>query len=276
VTQFEGIEYYYQENKRQGGARNLGLKYAKGEYIASLDSDDIWNENFLEVAVAGLEKHQADFVFLNWEQTCENQKSASHWERCSVLKKYVNRSSESGFTLNAHETRELFIELCPAPTSSLLIKRSSIISAWNEEMKIADDWYLLLEMILTKPCRTAFNLSSYWIKKIHGGNIYHGREPLEILRDLGLHDEQLIARDFKENLTSAEKRIFKKRQVTYHLNYGRLAWRRNGSSLESLQFILSAFKLAPVGSFFCLLQMSFNSLKNRLHIIQENRKPSHE
>ncbi len=29
------IEYYYQENKGQGAARNLGLQYARGEFIAT-------------------------------------------------------------------------------------------------------------------------------------------------------------------------------------------------------------------------------------------------
>ena len=274
VAQFENVEYYRQENKGQAAARNLGLSHAKGEYIASLDSDDIWNKDFLASAVGALERYEADFVFLNWTAISENKRAVSDWEESGKWRKYSANKDGEWTVLNAKEIREVYLELCPAPSSALLVRRSSFVSGWNEQMKIADDWYLILEMVLTKPCRAAFTLSTYWTKHIHSSNIYHGREEFEIVRDLGLHDEALFARSFQEQLTSAEKADLQRRLAASHFNFGRLSRKRDGLSLKVLSSIATAFKLAPASSVVFTVQWSFNSLKNHFRAARnKDKKP---
>lgn len=49
------VRYIWQENKGLPGARNTGIKAAKGAFIALLDSDDTWLPEFLATTVARLE-----------------------------------------------------------------------------------------------------------------------------------------------------------------------------------------------------------------------------
>ena len=53
------IQYIYQENSGHPGmARNSGLKKAHGDYIAFLDSDDIWQPEKIEKQIALISDEQ--------------------------------------------------------------------------------------------------------------------------------------------------------------------------------------------------------------------------
>lgn len=56
------IRLIHQENKGLSGARNTGLKEAKGDYVFYLDSDDKLVSNALELLLDAAEKHHADVV----------------------------------------------------------------------------------------------------------------------------------------------------------------------------------------------------------------------
>ena len=75
------IRYIYQENHGLGSVRNIGLKEARGKYIASIDSDDIINIDFFQDAEEYLLK-DVDIVMYDWLTVTNNDSyitPASDW-----------------------------------------------------------------------------------------------------------------------------------------------------------------------------------------------------
>ena len=59
---YTNIIYLKKENGGLSDARNFGMKYAKGEYIAFLDSDDFVDKTIYEKMYEKAQKEQADYV----------------------------------------------------------------------------------------------------------------------------------------------------------------------------------------------------------------------
>lgn len=66
------IRYIKQENHGLGNVRNVGLKEAKGKYIASIDSDDTININFFTDALEYMEK-DIDMIIYDWLTVTDNE-----------------------------------------------------------------------------------------------------------------------------------------------------------------------------------------------------------
>lgn len=227
VRDLERVTYVRSDERRgSGAARTLGLARAGGEIIASLDSDDLWEPRFLEEAVGALEAHGLDFAWANW---VPHGGGPSDFERLLERgwgRRFARRREGGWWLLEPAEVRSMLLESCPAPSSAVVMRRSAMPAAWNTSVRIADDWYLLLEMALARPCRAAFTLTPLWHKRRDGANKYDGREAVDIWRELNLHDGACFRRDFAPLLTRPERARLAGRAARHRAEHAYLRARR--------------------------------------------------
>ena len=68
--------HFYKNSKNQGAAtsRNLAIQKSKGEWIAFLDSDDIWNAEKLEKQLKFMKENDYSFSYTKYETMLEDGK----------------------------------------------------------------------------------------------------------------------------------------------------------------------------------------------------------
>lgn len=77
-------------NEGVASARNKGIQTAKGEYIAFLDSDDLWKAEKLEIQIHYMQEHNCGFVYSAYDVIDEKnvyQKTITpYWDKVSYKK----------------------------------------------------------------------------------------------------------------------------------------------------------------------------------------------
>ena len=63
VARDRRIKYLFQENGKQGKARNTAIKHARAPLLAFLDADDLWEPNKLALQLRTMEETGADIIY---------------------------------------------------------------------------------------------------------------------------------------------------------------------------------------------------------------------
>jgi len=142
------MTYIYQENKKYSGARNRGIRAASGDYIAFLDSDDIWLPDKLAEQVAVMDQHP--------EVTLVHC-SASYIDAdgAPVLFKGNRTKGEAGGTgpIIADQAGALFTFDATITTSTVMVRHSTLkeVGPFDPEHIHGEDWELWVRLASKGP-----------------------------------------------------------------------------------------------------------------------------
>lgn len=131
------IKYYYQKNSGPGAARNYGMSLSKGEFIAFIDSDDMYKPNKLEEQLYFLSNNsQYSLVY------CEAEVIDSDGNYVADVK------SDSNYTIKEDmHAFMLFRQVIPV-LPAIMIRRESYDAGfkYDESLFRGDDYDFVLKL----------------------------------------------------------------------------------------------------------------------------------
>ncbi len=176
------ITYLKQSNGGPSAARNLGIRHARGQFLAFLDSDDIWMSEYLAVQMKLVEAEPSlDVVF------CD---AAYFGDPGFEDKTFMQVCPSTGPVSFA----SLLVETTQLATSGTIAQRSRVLEAgwFDENFRCAEDHDLWLRMAF-QGCRFTYQRKVLLRRRIHSdsqgataGSLVAGE--IEVLKKL---DQQL-------------------------------------------------------------------------------------
>lgn len=139
VNQFPDIRFIrLDKNRGVSFARNCGLKQAQGDWIAFLDSDDLWKKGKLQAQVQWVNQHPDCYAVYTDEIWVRNG------VRVNQMKKHQKYSGE---------IFQYCLPLCIVSPSSVLLRTKMLneVGGFDESMLVCEDYDLWLRIAKQYP-----------------------------------------------------------------------------------------------------------------------------
>jgi glycosyltransferase involved in cell wall biosynthesis len=178
----ERFRYVWQENAERCAARNHGLRLARGEFVAFLDSDDLWRPNHLRTCVEALVKNPnaagayAEHGLIDAEGRVIRARDARHAYAGDALK------------------RELCLKRLILFPTEVVVRRAALDAAYGSgdvfdtETMIGEDWLVWATLLRTSEF-VGTGEQTAW-HRLHGSNTWG--DPERFVRESVRATEKII------------------------------------------------------------------------------------
>lgn len=240
ATHPDRITLLHQDHQGPYPARNLGLRHARGNYIAFLDADDWWREDCLERLLRALQDSSADLAYCGWQNV---------GEYTSNSEPYIPPAYEEQDTVSA------FLRSCPWPIHAALVRRTVLdaVQGFSERCFSSMDYDLWLRIL-------AHTRNIVRVPEVLAFYRWHGSGQISATKWKQVLDAVQVRRDFTSNASSLVKHIppealqqlvdgqllkeayraYWKRDLPNAQKLFREAFKRGGWQRKDLRYILPA------------------------------------
>jgi len=183
-----------QEHAGTGAARNLGLKHARGEFVAFIDSDDVWTADRLSRQLPLFRRPEVGVVFGN---------AALVDHRLTPPRRLKQTFFDRVRPSRGRVTNEL-ARGCFVPFSSAVLRRELLAASGGfAQVRVAADYMKWVE--LSAACEFDFVEAPVFEYAIHAGGISH--DLVKTLEDSVEAFKELLARNTNGELDAVLRRI---------------------------------------------------------------------
>ena len=170
------IQLKHQNHLGPYPARNLGLRHARGDFIAFLDADDWWREDCLEKLLNALLHKDADLTYCGWQNIGKHA------------------SNEEPYIPPAYEAVDLtatFLRSCPWPIHAALIRKTTIkaVGGFSERHFSSLDYDLWLRIL-------AHTTNILRVPEVLAFYRWHGSDQISSAKWRQVLDAVQVRRDF--------------------------------------------------------------------------------